>query len=119
VDSSPRAKKSRSDPENQEDREECEAEIIMDEPEGKVYPVLPIRDVVLFPGVIIPLFVGRPRSLKALENALLHDKKIFVVTQKKMQSWNALQHPSDGAYTRHNYESAGRGHRPNGHRGLR
>jgi len=52
----------------------------------KAYPILPIRDVVLFPGVITPLFVGRPRSLKAIETALLHDKKIFVVAQRKMDT---------------------------------
>jgi ATP-dependent Lon protease len=61
--------------------ENTEAEIVMD---GGVYPVLPIRDVVLFPGVIIPLFVGRPRSLKVIETALLHDKKVFVAAQKKV-----------------------------------
>ncbi|MDR1378580.1 MAG: endopeptidase La [Synergistaceae bacterium] len=58
-------------------------EIIMDQ-EDDVYPILPIRDVVIFPGVIIPLFVGRPRSMKAIENALLRGKKIFVVAQKKI-----------------------------------
>ncbi|NLL36098.1 MAG: endopeptidase La [Fretibacterium sp.] len=45
-------------------------------------PVLPVRDVVLFPGVIAPLFVGRPRSLRALEYALLHDRELFVVAQR-------------------------------------
>ncbi|MDR1048813.1 MAG: LON peptidase substrate-binding domain-containing protein, partial [Synergistaceae bacterium] len=60
------------------------AEIAMGE--RQVYPVLPIRDVVLFPGIIIPLFVGRPRSLKAIETALLRDKRIFVVAQKKMDT---------------------------------
>ena len=66
----------------------AEVEIIMDQDTDgdRIYPVLPIRDVVLFPGIIIPLFVGRPRSLKAIESALLHDKKIFVVTQKKMDT---------------------------------
>ncbi|MBQ9565025.1 MAG: endopeptidase La [Synergistaceae bacterium] len=44
-------------------------------------PAVPVRDVVLFPGVIMPLFVGRPRSLKTLETALLHDKKVFIVAQ--------------------------------------
>ena len=44
-------------------------------------PALPVRDVVLFPGVIMPLFVGRPRSIRAVEMAFLQDKKIFVVTQ--------------------------------------
>jgi len=58
----------------------------MDVDSDKIYPILPIRDVVLFPGIITPLFVGRPRSLKAIENALLHDKKIFVVAQKKMDT---------------------------------
>ena len=58
----------------------------MDPDSDKIYPILPIRDVVLFPGIITPLFVGRPRSLKAIENALLHDKKIFVLAQKKMDT---------------------------------
>lgn len=47
-------------------------------------PVLPVRDLVLFPGIIAPLFVGRPRSLKALEEAMLRDKNILVVAQKEM-----------------------------------
>ncbi|HOC82319.1 MAG TPA: LON peptidase substrate-binding domain-containing protein, partial [Synergistales bacterium] len=47
-------------------------------------PLLPVRDLVLFPGVIVPLFVGRPRSLKALEEAMLHDKTVLVVAQKDM-----------------------------------
>jgi len=58
----------------------------MDIAGDKTYPVLPIRDVVLFPGVITPLFVGRPRSLKAIETALLHDKKVFVVAQRRMDT---------------------------------
>ncbi|MDR3321425.1 MAG: endopeptidase La [Synergistaceae bacterium] len=45
-------------------------------------PVLPIRDVVIFPGVIAPLFVGRPRSLKSVEEASLTDKNLLVVVQK-------------------------------------
>lgn len=52
-------------------------------PDKKV-PLLPVRDLVLFPGVIVPLFVGRPRSLKALEEAMLHDKTVLVVAQKDM-----------------------------------
>lgn len=68
-----------------DERRTVEVEIIPD-PEDRIYPVLPIRDVVLFPGIIIPLFVGRPRSLKAIEDALLHDRKIFVVAQKKMDT---------------------------------
>lgn len=45
-------------------------------------PVLPIRDVVIFPGVIAPLFVARPRSLKSLEEASLSDKSVLVVAQR-------------------------------------
>lgn len=48
-------------------------------------PVLPVRDLVLFPGVIAPLFVGRPRSLRALEQAMLRDKTLFVVAQRDMR----------------------------------
>ena len=47
--------------------------------------VLPIRDIVVFPGIIAPLFVGRPRSLKAIEMAMLQDRNILVVAQKDMQ----------------------------------
>jgi ATP-dependent Lon protease len=71
-------------PEKNREAQGVEAVIVMDE--GGIYPVLPIRDVVLFPGVIIPLFVGRPRSLKAIETALLHGKKVFVAAQKKMDT---------------------------------
>ncbi|MDD3426498.1 MAG: endopeptidase La, partial [Aminobacterium sp.] len=44
--------------------------------------ILPVRDLVLFPGVIVPLYIGRPRSLKTVEKASLEEKPIFVVTQK-------------------------------------
>ena len=52
--------------------------------ENKMIPLLPVRDMVLFPGVIVPLFVGRPRSLRALEEAMLQDRKVLVVAQKDM-----------------------------------
>jgi len=45
-------------------------------------PVLPLRDTVLFPGLMIPLFVGRPRSLKALESASTRGRRVVVVAQK-------------------------------------
>jgi ATP-dependent Lon protease len=45
-------------------------------------PVLPLRDVVVYPYMIVPLFVGRDRSIKALEVAMAADKQILVVTQK-------------------------------------
>ena len=47
-----------------------------------VYPVLPLRDIVVFPGMIVPLFVGREKSVNALENVMKNDKKILLVAQK-------------------------------------
>ena len=46
--------------------------------------VLPVRDMVMFPGAIAPLFAGRPRSLKAIELSVLEDRKIFVATQRDL-----------------------------------
>jgi len=51
-------------------------------PEARRYPVLPLRDIVVFPHMVIPLFVGRPKSIKALELAMDGDKTIFLATQK-------------------------------------
>ncbi|MDO8415921.1 MAG: endopeptidase La [Agitococcus sp.] len=45
-------------------------------------PLLPLRDVVVYPHMVIPLFVGRDKSIQALETAMNGDKKIFVVAQK-------------------------------------
>ena len=45
-------------------------------------PVLPLRDVVVYPHMVIPLFVGRDKSIKALESAMETDKKILLVAQK-------------------------------------
>ncbi|KDE38410.1 MAG: endopeptidase La [Nitrincola lacisaponensis] len=45
-------------------------------------PVLPLRDVVVYPHMVIPLFVGRAKSIRALDNALAHNKQIVLVAQK-------------------------------------
>ena len=45
-------------------------------------PLLPLRDVVVFPHMVIPLFVGRPKSIKALETAMAADRSIMLVAQK-------------------------------------
>jgi ATP-dependent Lon protease len=49
---------------------------------GSLYPVLPLRDIVVFPHMIVPLFVGREKSVRALEDVMKEDKQILLVTQK-------------------------------------
>jgi ATP-dependent Lon protease len=49
---------------------------------GALYPVLPLRDIVVFPHMIVPLFVGRQKSVLALEDVMKDDKQILLVTQK-------------------------------------
>ncbi|MBK5931064.1 endopeptidase La [Halochromatium salexigens] len=48
----------------------------------KAIPVLPLRDVVVYPHMVIPLFVGRDKSIKALDTAMTSDKQILLVAQK-------------------------------------
>ncbi|WP_343562941.1 endopeptidase La [Kiloniella sp. b19] len=49
---------------------------------GDLYPVLPLRDIVVFPHMIVPLFVGREKSVRALEDVMKNDKQILLVTQR-------------------------------------
>jgi ATP-dependent Lon protease len=52
-------------------------------PSGQnVFPVLPLRDIVVFPHMIVPLFVGREKSIAALEEVMTSDKQILLATQK-------------------------------------
>ncbi|MFN7113096.1 MAG: endopeptidase La [Alphaproteobacteria bacterium] len=52
---------------------------------GEKHPVLPLRDIVVFPHMIVPLFVGRDKSVRALESAMADGKKVLLVTQKSAQ----------------------------------
>ena len=52
--------------------------------EKNIHPALSVRDIVVFPHVVVPLFVGRSRSIKALEEAMKTDKKIVLLTQKNL-----------------------------------
>lgn len=60
----------------------------VERPEQIVIPVLPLRDVVVYPYMIIPLFVGREKSIKCLELAMSNDKKIMLVAQKEATTDN-------------------------------
>ncbi len=53
-----------------------------DSPNTLVFPVLPLRDVIVFPNMVIPLFVGRDKSIKSLEVAMDDNKQIMLVAQK-------------------------------------
>src|SRR3981189_1249943 len=46
------------------------------------YPVLPLRDIVVFPHMIVPLFVGREKSIRALQEVMKNDALIMLATQK-------------------------------------
>ena len=54
----------------------------MSETITNIYPMMPLRDIVLFPHMVAPLVVGRHKSIKALEDAMASRKNIFLVTQK-------------------------------------
>lgn len=49
----------------------------------RTMPVLPLRDVVVFPYMVMPLFVGRAKSINALEEAMNDDKQILLVSQRE------------------------------------
>ena len=59
-------------------------------------PVLPLRDIVVFPHMIVPLFVGREKSIRALEAVMAEDKQIILVTQKEADTEDP---GADGLYT--------------------
>ena len=48
----------------------------MQDPLSTSYPVLPLRDIVVFPHMIVPLFVGREKSVRALEDVMADDKRV-------------------------------------------
>ena len=54
----------------------------------ELLPLLPLRDIVVFPHMVAPLFVGRDKSVSALSNAMSNDKRVFLSTQKKADTDN-------------------------------
>ena len=66
----------------------------------ELFPVLPLRDIVVFPYMIVPLFVGREKSIAALEEVMRSDKQILLVAQKNASD----DEPStDGIYAMGTY----------------
>lgn len=63
------------------ENENKNTELVRSQP-NSLMPVLPLRDVVVYPHMVIPLFVGRKRSIKALEAAMITDKNILLVAQR-------------------------------------
>ncbi len=53
---------------------------------GKVVPLLPLRDIIVFPHMVVPLFVGREKSINALEEAMSHEKEILLAAQRKAKT---------------------------------
>lgn len=52
---------------------------------GNSFPVIPLRDIVIFPHMVVPLFVGREKSMKALETAMLGNRYVLLVSQKQTE----------------------------------
>ncbi|WP_075434245.1 endopeptidase La [Buchnera aphidicola] len=51
-------------------------------------PILPLRDIVIYPYMVTPLFIGRKKSIKCIEFSMKHHKKVFLITQKKSEVEN-------------------------------
>lgn len=58
---------------------------------ANIYPILPLRDIVVFPSMVVPLFVGRDKSVRALEEVVRRGGKVMLVTQKN----GGLEDPSE------------------------
>jgi ATP-dependent Lon protease len=57
-----------------------------DKPRPRKIPLLPLRDIIVFPHMVVPLFVGREKSINALEDAMAHEKEILLSAQKKAKT---------------------------------
>ena len=72
--------------ENKEDKTRSETPVIqkdeMTTVQPETYPLLPLRDIVVFPHMVVPLFVGREKSVRALDSILSQNKQLFLVAQR-------------------------------------
>jgi ATP-dependent Lon protease len=62
-----------------------QSNLLAEQPDRQLIPVLPLRDVVVYPHMVIPLFVGREKSILALEAAMADNKKILLLAQKNAE----------------------------------
>ena len=62
-----------------------QSKLLAEQPDRQLIPVLPLRDVVVYPHMVIPLFVGREKSILALEAAMADNKKILLLAQKNAE----------------------------------
>ena len=72
-------------------------------------PLLPLRDIVVFPHMIVPLFVGRDKSVAALEHAMSGEKEIFLVAQLDLDASVLGQALLGDVELRHDLHTAGDG----------
>ena len=56
----------------------------------KKFPLLPLRDIVVYPGMVVPLFIGRSNSASALESAMSGSKQIFLAAQRNSKTEEPL-----------------------------
>ena len=61
-----------------------------------IIPVLPLRDIVVFPQMVVPLFVGRKLSVNALNNVMKYNKKILLIAQKNSEIDDPKKTPDPG-----------------------
>ena len=71
---------------------------------ARVWPLLPLRDIIVFPHMVVPLFVGREKSINALEEAMAHDKELILAAQKKAK----INEPIPAAPTHHQADKPSR-----------
>jgi len=71
----------------------------MEKKETQLYPLMPLRDIVIFPHMVAPLVVGRSRSIQALEDAMEKRTEIFLVTQKESRVDDPDEHELNGVGT--------------------
>jgi uncharacterized protein len=64
-------------------------------PVGERVPVMPLRNVVVYPGIVIPIFAGRPKTIRAAEMAMSGDKRIMLVTQRR---WDVNEPTANDLY---------------------